>query len=1098
MDTNFDLNMLNATFQYIFLYSCLPFNNVYNFTCPSLHNPLYFLTIIPLVIVLLGLLILLVCCCCCYFKKLKKAKGDPKSKTGRDLETGVSPLSNTSSSGALNNIVRDETLPMLPGHSYESPHPQTIFKGNSSPKKHLSKQESLTERLIQPHHEQYADRERERDESFRTAFSETPRGRTSTDFKTPKPCSASMEMAEQQRHSTYTGTSKPNIYPHLPYSPPRSNTMPSNLKLPESNRYYKQPLESPTEEQKPDSPLMDYSVSPTPVHQAATEDPIVVHDGENYSFTKKHSLGDFSGNFNIKLTTSINSNSSVSCKRSLDVSDIGSSQDSCSLKKPLLESSLEGELSLKERLGSVDREQKLSISCPPVIPNLAPVEVSEEPNVSDNGMPVYTASEVESSIAESQFDSERAHLPHNIVVGSKSNESDSSACPSLVTDTVRDRYPITDTPNQSFSQTTFKIQTENELYNGNVHPDIIPPIEHDLVSHVTHLPSSPVLDGPPVLLDYNVNMSSGTIHTIYPPDLLNNPDEAMECKGKSSTETDSTKPEPDYSMAPLQLPIQVSNSPDIDIDVTRGLGPNHMYRASGNTTNASINDTTCNESIPSPSHTNQTEYLSANMGTEFQSISPLPDANFTDDNDIDNTSELSLVSFPETIETNYSIILEQYEREKLNKQQQQQQQVPKNIPIHSNPNEQVVGSDSYIELPKYSPVEESHIGHLSDTLVHTPTPPAIEASQNHDTIILGDSVSLPINYIANADEVPDFPVEGNDAVPLNFESIVPVKENHIEVPQSDNGSPLKDFDIVEESHLPLRSVEFPITFSDYIAKEWIGTSENAKRVRNGYKELEKMDYTHLMSIRGDNYCAIRSSLFQTFCVRDFNVCSFLADMKPPVQAKEIVAPMMQKYPFLNKWSFANKKSFHQQGNVQKVLEICVGALAYEIHQYREWKPLDRMVYIYKQLNTQPETYDFTLMEALKFYMFITAAEYWELFSNGKEVPESILFLFLREDSANLEDFLVNHLNAVGDSGGLEMVEMFLLGMTLDLQIKVARISSFGKEDFISYFPGGKYPPERIISLSAEDDRHYNALSTLSLLDLDDFFLPVSVTTRTKK
>ena len=143
-----------------------------------------------------------------------------------------------------------------------------------------------------------------------------------------------------------------------------------------------------------------------------------------------------------------------------------------------------------------------------------------------------------------------------------------------------------------------------------------------------------------------------------------------------------------------------------------------------------------------------------------------------------------------------------------------------------------MGSDSYIELPKYSPVEESHIGHLSDTLVHTPTPPAIEASQNHDTIILGDSVSLPINYIANADEVPDFPVEGNDAVPLNFESIVPVKENHIEVPQSDNGSPLKDFDIVEESHLPLRSVEFPITFSDYIAKEWIGTSENAKRVRN--------------------------------------------------------------------------------------------------------------------------------------------------------------------------------------------------------------------------------------------------------------------------
>ena len=122
-------------------------------------------------------------------------------------------------------------------------------------------------------------------------------------------------------------------------------------------------------------------MSPTPVHQAATEDPIVVHDGENYSFAKKHSLGDFRGNIDIKVTSSINSNSSISCKRSLDVSDIGSSQDSCSLKKPLLESSLEGEkLSLKERLYAVEREQKLSLSCPPVIPNLAPVEVSEEPN----------------------------------------------------------------------------------------------------------------------------------------------------------------------------------------------------------------------------------------------------------------------------------------------------------------------------------------------------------------------------------------------------------------------------------------------------------------------------------------------------------------------------------------------------------------------------------------------------------------------------------------------------------------------------------------------------------------------------------------------
>ena len=65
--------------------------------------------------------------------------------------------------------------------------------------------------------------------------------------------------------------------------------------------------------------------------------------------------------------------------------------------------------------------------------------------------------------------------------------------------------------------------------------------------------------------------------------------------------------------------------------------------------------------------------------------------------------------------------------------------------------------------------------------------------------------------------------------------------------------------------------------------------------------------------------------------------------------------------------------------------------------------------------------------------------------------------------------------------------MFLLGHTLDLQIKVTRISSFGNEDYLTYFPPGDYPRNKIISISAEDDRHYNVLATLS--NTDDFFIP---------
>ena len=57
--------------------------------------------------------------------------------------------------------------------------------------------------------------------------------------------------------------------------------------------------------------------------------------------------------------------------------------------------------------------------------------------------------------------------------------------------------------------------------------------------------------------------------------------------------------------------------------------------------------------------------------------------------------------------------------------------------------------------------------------------------------------------------------------------------------------------------------------------------------------------------------------------------------------------------------------------------------------------------------------------------------------------------------------------------------MFLLGYTLGLQICVHRISSYGMEDFTSHFPPGDYPKEKIIAISAEDDRHYNVVTNLN-------------------
>ena len=89
---------------------------------------------------------------------------------------------------------------------------------------------------------------------------------------------------------------------------------------------------------------------------------------------------------------------------------------------------------------------------------------------------------------------------------------------------------------------------------------------------------------------------------------------------------------------------------------------------------------------------------------------------------------------------------------------------------------------------------------------------------------------------------------------------------------------------------------------------------------------------------------------------------------------------------------------------------------------RTWVPFNRMVYIYTKLNAQ-EIYYFYLMDALRLYMFIITAEYWEIFSIWRELPDQIFIIFLREGSNDLQEFLLNHLKNVGNGRGLEMVRI---------------------------------------------------------------------------
>ena len=119
---------------------------------------------------------------------------------------------------------------------------------------------------------------------------------------------------------------------------------------------------------------------------------------------------------------------------------------------------------------------------------------------------------------------------------------------------------------------------------------------------------------------------------------------------------------------------------------------------------------------------------------------------------------------------------------------------------------------------------------------------------NTDPLLTSSSLSDPLEV--------DSIAPGNDAVPLNEDSIVPQyligysqvsQRNEMDYPpqvynyDQTNLSPV--FAPPEVAAPPFilpgtqtksvqRSVDTPITFRDYVAKEWIEKSDNANRVRN--------------------------------------------------------------------------------------------------------------------------------------------------------------------------------------------------------------------------------------------------------------------------
>ncbi|XP_078543720.1 ubiquitin thioesterase otulin isoform X2 [Lissotriton helveticus] len=252
---------------------------------------------------------------------------------------------------------------------------------------------------------------------------------------------------------------------------------------------------------------------------------------------------------------------------------------------------------------------------------------------------------------------------------------------------------------------------------------------------------------------------------------------------------------------------------------------------------------------------------------------------------------------------------------------------------------------------------------------------------------------------------------------------------------------------------------------EYCHKEWRGQTAVTNLMKKGYEAVSQ-DFTSIRRVRGDNYCALRALLFQAM--------SQTTELPPWLQNPDLIempAKLISTYDWIKQWklrySFDEEQMNPHLEQIRQNLELLK----------EKWQtlseidiPADKQAACDDVFQNEHEAY--CLYEAVKFLMLSKAIDLYNDNLEGKEVPMFSWLLFARNTSSNPQEFMENHLNQVGYTGGLEQVEMFLLGYTVQHTIKVYRLYKHDTDEFITLYPNDQedWP---VVSLITEDDRHYN-------------------------
>lgn len=252
----------------------------------------------------------------------------------------------------------------------------------------------------------------------------------------------------------------------------------------------------------------------------------------------------------------------------------------------------------------------------------------------------------------------------------------------------------------------------------------------------------------------------------------------------------------------------------------------------------------------------------------------------------------------------------------------------------------------------------------------------------------------------------------------------------------------------------------------YSEREWKGNTAKSALIRKGYGEMSR-SFSALKQVRGDNYCALRATLYQVLATST-KMPTWLQD-EGFLSLPEVIE---DREHLIGGWVFPPVCTWGSEKNSVERLKHYLDLLK------KKWQataacesPEERQSLCERVFQGGEEEYG--LLEALKFLMLAKAIELHGNMVADQEVPVFCWLLFARDTSENPQTLLANHLSQIGFSGGVEQVEMFLLGYALQHTIQAFRLYMTDTVEFVTHYPDDHKQEWPCVCIVTEDDRHYN-------------------------